>query len=160
MGKILVLPNSLDDINILKDKVDGFIIGIEGLSINSNYNISDLSILNTIMDKDIFIYMDKNLHNNDLENVRDILIELDNYNIKGVLYYDVAVLNIYKNLDLKYDLVWSQEHATTNYNTINYWYDEGVKYTFLSSDITLDEIKDIVNKINDDSFRIFTYVCI
>ena len=145
MGKIIIVPNSLEDIKLFKDKVDGYIIGINGLSINSNYNIDDLNILKLISDKEIFINIDKNLHNSDLNKVKDILIELNNYNIKAVMYYDVAVLNIYKGLNLKYDLVWNQEHATTNYNTINYWYDEGVKYTYISSDITLNEIKEIVN---------------
>ena len=77
------------------------------------------------------------------EKVKKILIELDNYKIKGVLYYDVAVLNIYRSLKLKYDLVWGCEHYATNYNTINYWHSFGVNYAYLSSDITLQEIIDI-----------------
>ena len=154
MSKFLMVPNSLDDIKLFKDKVDGFIVGINSLSINSNYNIDDLDILNVIGDKEIFINIDKNLHNNDLNKVKNILIKLNNYNVKAVMYYDVAVLNIYKELKLKYDLVWNQEHATTNYNTINYWYDEGVKYTYISSDITKEEIKEIVN--NTDSKLMIT----
>ena len=80
------------------------------------------------------------MHNGELDAIKNILLELNNYNIKGVLYYDVAVLFIYKSLDLNYDLVWAAEHLTTNYNTINYWNEMGVKYTYLSSDITEEEI--------------------
>ena len=39
-----------------------------------------------------------------------------------------------------YDLVWAQEHLTTNI-TCNYWYDFGAKY-ILFGEITLDEIKE------------------
>ena len=80
------------------------------------------------------------MHNKDLDLVKEILINLNNYNIKGVLYYDVGILNIYKSLDLNYDLVWSQEHLSTNYNTINYWNSFGVNYAYISSDITEEEI--------------------
>ena len=142
MSKILTIPSNIDEIEKTKELVDGFIIGIEDLCVNINMCIKEdnLSTLNDLANKDIFICMNKNLHNNDLESVKKLLIKLNNYNIKGVLYYDVGLLNIYKSLILNYDLVCFQEHLTTNYNTINYWYDHGVKYTYLSSDITQEEI--------------------
>lgn len=143
MNKILTIPSSLDEINKTKDLVDGFIIGIKDMSINVNYYIDDLDTLRDI-DKDIFIALNKNMHNSDLDEVKKILLELNNYNIKGVMYYDIGVLNIYNNLDLNYDLVWAQEHLTTNYNTVNYWYDNGAKYAYISSDITEEEIIDII----------------
>lgn len=148
MSKIITIPSTLNEINKTKDLVDGFIIGIEDMSINTNFCISldNLDILNSIEDKDIFINLNKNMHNGDLQIVKNILINLNKYNIKGVLYYDVAILNIYNSLDLNYDLVWSQEHSTTNYNTINYWNSFGVKYSYLSSEITEDEIITISKK--------------
>ena len=142
MSKILTLPSSLNEIEKTIDLGGGFIIGIKDMCVNSNYciDITNLDILNKISGKDIFINLNKNMHNSDLEVVRDILIKLNNFNIKGVLYYDVGVLNIYNSLDLNYDLVWSQEHLTTNYNTINYWNSFGVNYAHISSDITEEEI--------------------
>jgi putative protease len=144
MSKILTIPSSLDEINQTKDKVDGFIIGIKDMSVNVNYYIdyNNLDILNNI-NKDIFIALNKNMYNSDLDIVKDILIKLNNYNIKGILYYDIGVLNIYNSLNLNYDLVWAQEHLTTNYNTINYWNEKGAKYAYLSSDITEEEIVEI-----------------
>ena len=140
--KILAYPKNIEEIEKTKDLVDGFIIGIKGMSVNANMYIEDLDILKSI-DKDIFISINKNMHNSDLKKVKDILIKLNNYNIKGVIYYDVAILNIYRKLNLNYDLVWAQEHLTTNYNTINYWNSFGVNYTYLSSDITEEEIIEI-----------------
>ena len=140
--KLLTVPKNLEEIEKTKTLVDGFIIGIKDMSINVNMYIEELNILKNI-DKDIFIALNKNMHNSDLTKLKEILIDLNNYNIKGVLYYDVAVLNIYRLLDLNYDLVWSQEHLTTNYNTINYWNSFGVNYTYLSSDITEEEIIEI-----------------
>lgn len=148
MSKILTIPSSLNEIEKTIELVDGFIIGIKDMCVNNNLciDITDLEVLNKINDKDIFISLNKNMHNKDLDVVREILIKLNNYNIKGVLYYDVGVLNIYNSLDLNYDLVWSQEHLTTNYNTINYWNSFGVNYAHISSDITEEEIIKITEK--------------
>ena len=150
MSKILTMPSSLDEIKKTHKLVDGFIIGIKDMSVNVNYyiDINEFDILNDI-DKDIFICLNKNMHNNDLEYVRKILIKLNDYNIKGLMYYDIGVLNISNSLDLNYDLVWSQEHLTTNYNTINYWAKFGVNYTYLSSDITEEEIIEISRNTNN-----------
>ena len=142
MNKIITLPSNFNEIEKTKDLVDGYIIGIENMCVNTNLCISidDLDILKKYIDKDIFISINKNMHNSDLDKIKEILIKLNNYNIKGVLYYDVSVLSIYKSLNLNYDLVWAAEHLTTNYNTINYWNSFGVNYTYLSSDITEEEI--------------------
>ena len=141
--KLITLPSSIDEINKTKNLVDGFIIGIKDMCVNTNFCIDDLSILNNITDKDIFISLNKNMHNSDLARVESLLLELNNYHIKGVLFYDIGVLNIYNRLNLNYDLVWAQEHLTTNFNTINYWNSKGAKYTLLSSDITYKEITEI-----------------
>ena len=143
MSKILTIPLNLEEITKTKPLVDGFIIGIKDMSVNMNYCIEDLSILSDLCDKEIFIALNKNLHNNDLERVKELLLELNNYNIKGVLYADVGLLNIARSLNLNYDLVWSKEHASTNVNTINYWNKEGAKYAYVSSDITEEEIINI-----------------
>lgn len=141
--KLITIPSSIDEIEKTKTIVDGFIIGIKDMCVNTNFCIDDLSILSGLKDKDIFISLNKNMHNGDLSRVESILLELNNYPIKGVLFYDIGVLNIYNRLNLNYDLVWAQEHLTTNFNTINYWYRKGAKYALISNDITFEEIKDI-----------------
>ena len=146
--KLITLPSSIDEIEKTKTIVDGFIIGIKDMCVNTNFCIEDLSMLSDLSGLDIFISLNKNMHNGDLSRVEEILLELNNYPIKGVLFYDIGVLNIYNRLDLNYDLVWSQEHLTTNFNTINYWYRKGAKYTLISNDITFEEIKDIERNAN------------
>ena len=150
MSKILTIPSSFEEIEKTKEKTDGFIIGIKDMCVNTNLliGIEELALLNKFSDKDIFISLNKNMHNKDLNIVKEILLKLNEYNIKGVLYYDVGILNIYNSLDLNYDLVWSQEHLTTNYNTINFWNSFGAKYTYISSDITEEEIIEISKKSN------------
>jgi len=137
--KTLIMPSKLDNINNIN--CDGIIIGIKGLSINMP-NYFELEDLKNIK-KEIFIALNKNMHNEDLVLLEQTLIKLNDYNIKGVIFYDIAIPNMAKRLKLNYDLVWNQEHMTNNYYTINFWYEQNVKYTWVSNDITLREMKEI-----------------
>lgn len=144
--KLLVMPSSIDEINETLDYCDAYLIGINELSVNNSLSvdIDDLdNIYSIIGNKEIFINLNKNMSNNDIKKLESVMNVLNNYNIKGVFYYDVAVLNIYNKNNFNYDLVWASEHASTNYNTINYWHDFGVDYCLVSSDITVNEIIDI-----------------
>lgn len=148
MPKKIVIPSDLQSIFKLKNKVDGFVLGLKDLSVNlpCYFELDELlDLVNNLGDKEIFVNLNKNMHNTDLEYLKEVLMKLDKTNIKGVIYYDVSIVNLKKELDLKMDLVWGQEHMTTNYLTMNYWYDFGAKYTLVSSDITLEEIKEISN---------------
>ena len=69
--------------------------------------------------------------------------DLNELKLTGVFYYDIAIVNIHSRLGLKYDLVWAQEHLTTNYHTCNYWFNFGAKYALISSEITLEEINEV-----------------
>ena len=74
-----------------------------------------------------------------------ILVQLDKMNITGVFFYDLAVLELKRELNLNIDLVWNQTHMVNNYKTCNYYYSKGVKYALLGKEITLDEILEIIN---------------
>ena len=102
--------------------------------------------MNTETNKEIFVAINKNIYSSELDNLKKILKELEQLNIKGIFFADIAVLNIVNSLKLNIPLVWSQEHLTTNYLTINNWYQMGCEYTYISNDITLREIKEIKEK--------------
>lgn len=144
---------------IIKDKkeldlnVDGFIIGVDKLSINLPIYFSLDETIEIIEycnknNKEIFISLNKNMHNKDLDYLKEILIKLNDYNIKGVLFYDISIVNLKDKLGLKYDLVWNQEHLTTNYFTCNFWNEKGVNYAYLSSEITIEEVNEIRKNTN------------
>lgn len=150
MAKLILIPNSKDMVYDLVDKCDGFILGLKDMAVNLPYYFSYeeikelISYLNS-KNKDIFISLNKNMHNKDLGYLEEVLDELESKNITGIMYYDISIVNMKKRKGLKNELVWSQEHMTTNYSTINYWYKEGVKYTYLSSEITKREINEILD---------------
>ena len=94
----------------------------------------------------IFVSINKNIQNSELKLLESTLLELDSMNLRGIFFYDLAILNLKQKLNLKTDLVWNQTHMVTNYRTCDYYYSRGVKYALLSKEITKDEIIEIGNK--------------
>ena len=146
--KLLVEPCSkVFDYN---DNVDGIILAINDFSVESTCSFSldqiiDIKKKNSFL---VFVKMNKNLFNDDISLVKDILIKLNDSDIDGVFFYDLAILEIKRELNLDIDLIWNQTHMVNNYMTCNYYYDKGVKYALLGKEITLDEIKEIIYKSN------------
>lgn len=141
---ILIMPDNINQITDNTKYYDGVILSVDKYSVNSRYTLSIdeiKDIIKIIPDKEIFISINKNIENSELGELETILLSLNDLDIKGVLYSDVALVT-YKD-KLNYDLVWAQEHLVTNYETINYWHDRGINYAYLSSDLNINEISTI-----------------
>ena len=142
--KLLIEVDSND--NLYLDKTDGIILPLEGYAVSSStfFSLDEIKEIKSKKDL-VFVKINKNLFNDDIEKVKEILIELDKINITGVFFYDIAILQIKKDLNLRLDLVWDQTHMVNNYKTCDYYFSKGVKYALLGKEITLDEIKEIIN---------------
>lgn len=150
MPKLLVIPNDLD-IDEYMDDSDAFLFGMDQLSVQFPCYIHEDQLEHYTKKikknhKKIFISMNKNIQNDDLTRLEDLLIYCNTLKIDGIFYYDVSVLNIVRRLKLSISLIWSAEHLTTNYATIEFFKKYGVEYTYLSGEITFDEIQEISKK--------------
>ncbi len=156
--KIAVVPSSIENLDkYTKIGAKAFIFGLENFSIN--YPVITLTEIKQIVKKypgvELFISINKTIFNRELTSLEQVLIELDSIPIQGVLFYDLSILSIYHKHKFNYDLVWHQTHMVTNYNTCNYYYEKGVKYAVLASEITKDEMIEIKNHTK---MKLFTYI--
>ncbi len=147
--KLVVVPKNNKDLDkYINMGVKTFIFGLDGFSVN--YPVLTLEEIKKIVDKykniEIFISINKTIFNKDLECLEKAMDELNVLPIKGVLFYDLAILSIYSRNKYNYSLVWHQTHMVTNYNTCNYYYKKKVEYGIISSEITKDEILEIKSK--------------
>ena len=144
--KLIIEPCTKD--NLYLDIVDGIILSLKDYSVGSNvyYDLEEIIIITNSTNKEIFININNNIMNNEIDSLKEILKELDNINIKGIFFYDIALLQLKKELKLNIDLIWSQTHMVNNYKTCDYYYSKGVKYALLGKEITLKEILEIINK--------------
>ena len=144
MSKLIVSANSKKQIeNLLKKNIDGVILSIDKLSVNDSFyiNISELDDIN-FNGKEIFISLNKLMHNSDLERLRMVMNKLKDMDVK-ILFYDMAVYNIAKELDMIDKLVRYQDHLNASILSNKFYNGLGINYSFISSDITGDELLEI-----------------
>ena len=139
---LVIVPEKLNDLE-LSDNYQAIIVGLKDFSVHYELLLDSREIEDLIKnypEKEVFVAINKNIFNDELENLRKALTNLSKLNIKAILFYDQAVLHNVKKLKLDLDLVWNQTHMVTNYETINYYQELGVEYAYLAAEITLEEI--------------------
>lgn len=154
--KILVEPIDIIHLNELSNKnIDGFIVGIKKYSIFQNLKLSIDEIRSINVDKEIYVSINKPIHNDELDDIRSILIELSKLNISGILFEDICIYMINKNLNLNLNLIWSSMHIPTNYRSCNFWNNRGVSGAVLSTELMVSDFIDIKKNTN---MSIFVYL--
>ena len=126
------------------------LFGLKDLSTYEN-EIS-LEELNKYKNKEIYLALDKNMFNEDLPKLEESLKEIDKLNIKGILFYDLAVLHISKRLNLKTPLIWNQNFLVTNYKTCNFYEKQNIKGAVISGEITIEEIEQLAKNTKIDLY--------
>lgn len=147
--KLLVSVNKKELADYLK-YTNSFLIGLKNYAINYyEATLSDIKeILNNYPGIELFVSLNKNIFNEDLKDLKEKLQELATLKIAGILFYDLSILSFVKKLNLNIPLVIHQTHMVTNYNICNYYFERGVKYAYLSAEITESEMSLIFKKSN------------
>ena len=160
MSKLIVTCNSLEHINeLIRKDIYGIMLYIDKLSVNSSFyiNIDELENIN-FGDKRIFLVMNKIMHNDDLDMVRDTLDKLKDIDVK-IFFYDIGVYNIAKELDMIDKLVIYQDHLNASIQSNKFYYDIGIGGSYITSDITGEELLEIKNNSNMDIyFTVYGYL--
>lgn len=132
----------------LFDIADGIILPLKGFSVESvcYFTYEEIEKIVKTSKCEVFVKMNKNFMNEEIDSLIEVLKKLDGLGVKGVFFYDLAVLELKKELSLSIDLVWNQTHMVNNYKTCDYYHSKGVRYALLGKEITLEEIKEICSK--------------
>ena len=153
MSKLIVTVNSLEQINKLIEKdIYGIMLYIDKLSVNSSFyvNIEQINKID-FKNKKIYVVMNKIIHNNDLNMVRDVLSELKDMDVK-ILFYDMSIYNISKEYDMLDKLVIYQDHLNASILSNKFYYNLGINGSYVSSDITGEELLEIKNNCKMDIY--------
>ena len=145
--KLLIekIDNNFDNI-----KTDGLILSLKDYSVQSikYFSIEEIKDISNKYNIDIYLKINKNIFNKDIDKLKEVLLELDKLKIKGIFFYDLSLLKLKKDLNLKTDLILDMTHMTTNSSNCNYFYNKGVKYALLSKELTIDEINETSKNTN------------
>ena len=151
--KLIVSVNSLEHLNTLvKKNIDGVILSIDKLAVNDSFYI-DVDMLDRIdfKDKEIFVSLNKLMHNNDLDYLRSVMAKLKDKNVR-IMFYDMAVYMIDRELDMIDKLVIMQDHLNASILSNKFYLNKGIKASYVTNDITKDELLDIKKNSNMEIF--------
>ena len=152
--KLLGVIRDNNYLEYLDNGLDGLILPLEKFSVDyfKYYSISFIKEYKNSTDKLCFVVINKMIFNNELESLLNVLKDLEKIKVDGVFFYDLAVLNLVKKHKINIDLIYNGTHMVTNSDTINLYYDLGVKGAYLSNEITKDEVLNIRSKTKSDLF--------
>lgn len=138
----------------LDTPLDGFIFPLENYAVDyfKYFTIEDIKEYKNKSTKECFVVINKMIFNKDIPNLITILKTLADLNVTGVFFYDMAILNIVKEHNINLNLIFNETHLVTNSDTINLYYNLGVKGAYLSNEITLDDILTIRKKTKSELF--------
>lgn len=152
--KLLGVIRGNNFLEYLDNGLDGMILPLESFSVDyfKYYSISDIKEYRKNTDKLLYVVINKMIFNNELDNLLNVLKELENIKVDGVFFYDLAVLNLVRENNLSINLIYNGTHMVTNSDTINLYYDLGVKGAYLSNEITKNEVLNIRSNTKSDLF--------
>ena len=152
--KLLGVIRDNNYLEYLDNGLDGIVLPLENFSVDyfKYYSISDIKECRKSTDKLLYVVINKMIFNNELDNLLRVLKELESIKIDGVFFYDLAVLNLVKENKININLLYNGTHMVTNSDTINLYYDLGVKGAYLSNEITKDEVLNIRHNTKSDLF--------
>jgi collagenase-like PrtC family protease len=154
MSKILL---KINDVKELSYEADGYILGIDKYSFlfGKTFNIDEIKkIKDDLKKKEIFVSFNRVIFNDELEDYKMKLKEVDDLGINGIIVGDIASLTY----DIKTNIILDQTHLNNSFYAINHYYNNGVYGTVLTNDITLREINDIKKNTKSVLFKqVFGY---
>ena len=152
--KLLGVIRDNNYLEYLDNGLDGLILPLEDFSVDyfKYYSISDIREYKKSINKLCFVVINKMIFNNELEDLLNVLKELESIKVDGVFFYDLAVLSLVKENKININLIYNGTHMVTNSDTINLYYDLGVKGAYLSNEITKDEVLNIRHNTKSDLF--------
>lgn len=106
------------------------------------------------------IYVTVNIipHNEDLEGFSDYVRELQSIGVDALIFSDPGIFLIIKEAAPEMELHLSTQANNTNYKSAEFWYKQGVKRVVLARELSLAEIKEIIDKSPKDlEFEAFVH---
>lgn len=143
MNDFYIIPNSKDIL------VDNLILPLKDYSIGFDVYFSIEEINNLSSKYNISVIINKFMHKKDIESINEVLSKLNN-----IKYYFIEDLGLTYFLP-KDKIVISQNHIINNYDSINYFKEIGFNNVLINNDLTINEIKEIINNTSSSLFMYF-----
>ena len=120
-NKILIYVDNKDYVSdYRKAGVSAFLFALKDYCVGyeNTYTLDEIEKVDV---SNKYILINRLLDCNDVDNLKVILKDIDS--IKGIIYEDISVYRIVKELGLDIELIFFQNHFATNSYSVNFWLD-------------------------------------
>ncbi|NLW22370.1 MAG: U32 family peptidase [Tissierellia bacterium] len=107
--------------------------------------------------KKVYVTMNIVPHNEDLIGIEDYVKKLYDIKVDAVIVSDPGIFSIIRRTVPDMPIHLSTQASVTNYETIMFWYNHGIKRIVLARELSLKEIEEIIKRIPED-MEIETFV--
>jgi len=107
--------------------------------------------------KKVYVTMNIVPHNEDLIGLEEYVKKLYDIKVDAVIVSDPGIFSIIRRTVPDMPIHLSTQASVTNYETIMFWYNHGIKRIVLARELSLKEIEEIIKRIPED-MEIETFV--
>lgn len=100
--------------------------------------------------KKVYVTINIFPHNNDLIGLPEYIKKLREINVDAVIVSDLGIFSIVKEVAPDLEIHISTQANNTNYKSAETWYKLGASRVVLARELTLDEIREIRDKVPED----------
>lgn len=100
--------------------------------------------------KKVYVTVNIVFHNEDVVGLKEYLIELYNAKVDAVIVSDPLVISLVKDTVPNLEVHISTQQSTLNYETCNYWLEEGAKRVVLARETSKEDMISILKNSNVD----------
>lgn len=119
----------------------------------TNFSISDIKEACTFahnLDKKVYLTLNIVFHNEDMEGVEEYIKDVVDAGIDAFIVSDPFIISHIKENYSNVEVHLSTQNSTSNYEAIEFFKKEGVDRVVLARELSLDEIKEIIEKTKID----------
>lgn len=150
MSNIIITLSSLKNIDKYEqyEEVKRYIVGNEkyALRVENSFTLKDIETLKTLTNKEIYVLIDHLFHENELEDLKEYLLQLKKLKIDGIIFSDFAVYMLLKEINFNVKLTYSTDTTITSKSFSKLSKELNIEEIELAKELTLKEIKNIAEE--------------
>lgn len=118
---------------------------------SKNFTSEDLKeAVKYVHDRNKKIYITMNIvpHSKDFEGIEDYVSELENLGVDALIASDAGMISRIRKISKTIPIHLSTQASVTNYDTVNFWFENGISRVILARELSFEEIKTIKENID------------
>lgn len=151
---ITLVPNKQTALELVNSKfADTIAVGYKKFSdkisclldLNEIIQLNKLAIKNN---KQLYVYLDAFIYEQDLNELEAILIKLNNIGIGGIIFNDLSINQICYEKKLNVNLIYYPQSLITNYDQFDFYYENNVYGIVLANELRKSEVFECIKNKN------------